>query len=69
MTKFSDIMKKFYEENREDDWLDFDDRFEVVEGSKKEKNAIFKIKTNIVSNLTMPIIQNRVSLVVQLINF
>lgn len=43
-------MKKFYDENKEEAWPTFDDRFEILEGSKKEKNAVFKVKTNIAAS-------------------
>ena len=43
-------MKKHYDENKEEEWPAFDDRFEILEGSKKEKNAVFKVKTNIAAS-------------------
>ena len=40
-------MKAFYEENAEESWGEFDDRFTIIEGSKKEKNAVFKTQCKV----------------------
>jgi len=40
-------MKAFYDESKEASWAEFDDRFVILEGSKKEKNAVFKAQCKV----------------------